>query len=308
MRRAPLLLALLPILITGAALAGGDPYLGNFTIPAEAAYAGSASCVDCHEDVVAFYADSPHAVDRSLAVPGTGISACEACHGPGSLHVAGGGDGFILGAELLAAMGEDAGVAMCTQCHTAAGTHWVGGPHEGSGTGCADCHADQAHFGGSARPAREYRNPSEFCLQCHADQVDEFRLPFRHRALEGQVVCGDCHDPHRDFEALAWNGRNAVCLGCHTEMAGPFVFEHDGTSGEECVSCHRPHGSNHDKLLVQDGNTVCLQCHFSSAFDADDNWSLGGTAHGSLLANEARCYDCHIDVHGSNVSPTFRNQ
>jgi DmsE family decaheme c-type cytochrome len=308
MRRALPLLVLLAALGTGSALAGGDPYLGSFTIPADAGYAGSASCADCHEDAVGFYARTPHAVALGLAVPGTGVSGCEACHGPAGLHVAGGGDGFVLGAADFAALDDDARDAMCLQCHAAMGNHWTGGPHQGSGIGCADCHADQAHFGGTARPAGEFRNPSEFCLQCHPDQVADFRLPSRHRALEGQVVCGDCHDPHGGFAELDWNGQSGVCLRCHAELAGPFVFEHDGTTGEDCTACHRPHGSSHDKLLVQDGNTLCLQCHFGAGFDADDGWTLGGTAHGGILANEARCYDCHIDVHGSNVSPTFRNQ
>ncbi len=308
MRRALALSALLPVLLAGVALGGDGSHLDSFTIPAEAAYAGSAGCVDCHEDAAAFYTDSPHAVARALAVPGTVVAGCEACHGPASLHVAGGGDGFVLGKAALGGLDEAARLAMCTQCHADKGSHWSGGPHQGSGIGCADCHADQAHFGGDARPAGDFRNPSDFCVQCHADQVADFRLPFRHRALEGQVVCGDCHDPHRGPDDLAWNGRNAVCLGCHAEMAGPFVFEHDGTTGEDCTACHRPHGSNHDKLLVQDGNALCLQCHFGSAFAGGGNWTLGDTPHGGLLASEARCYDCHLDIHGSNVSPTFRNQ
>ena len=307
MRLASLLLVAATLATAGPVCAGDASHLGRFAIPADAAYVGADACTDCHGDVADFYAGSAHAAARGLVVPGTGVAGCEACHGPGSLHVEGGGDGFILGAAALAT-GPDAGTGMCTQCHTDLAAHLGGGPHDGSGVGCADCHADEAHFGGLARPAREYRNPSEFCLQCHADQVADFRLPFRHRALEGQVTCGDCHDPHRDFDEMAWNGRNAVCLECHPELAGPFVFEHDGTTGEDCTACHRPHGSSHDKLLVQDGNTLCLQCHHGIGFAAGDGWELGGTDHGTLLANEGRCYDCHIDVHGSNVSPTFRNQ
>ena len=96
-------------------------------------------------------------------------------------------------------------------------------------------------------------------------------------------------------------------MGCHTEMAGPFVFEHEGVSGEDCIACHQPHGSMHDKLLATDGSTLCLQCHFESAFAPDDAWALGDTPHGAYLGGESRCHDCHTEIHGSNVSPAFRD-
>lgn len=292
------------VVALGFLLAGTSPaiagtgYLDQFEIPAGAAYAGAHSCLDCHDDVAAAYAHSPHAVDLGLAVPGTGAASCEACHGPGSLHVAGDGEGFILGAAQLGGLDEDGLVLMCTQCHTGQGLVWGEGHHVGTGTTCASCHADQVHFAVQALPAADYRNPAEFCLQCHPGQVADFRMPFRHRVLEGQVGCADCHDPHAGF-ATGWNGLNETCLACHVEMSGPFVFEHDGVAGEDCTICHRPHGSLNDKLLVQDGNGLCLQCHFESGL------TFGDTGHQGILVNEARCYDCHGEVHGSHTSPTL---
>jgi len=306
MRRLFWSLALFSLLVAGPAAAQSS-YLESFDIPADAEFVGADMCVECH-DVGEFYQHSPHAVERALTIPGTDVFACEACHGPGSLHVEEGGEGFILGPGVLGSLPPSRREAMCTQCHTAIGTHYAGGPHQGTEISCADCHSDQAHFGGAARPAKDFRVQGEFCLQCHAEQVSDFRQPFRHRVLEGEMDCSDCHDPHRGFEQTTWNGLNETCLGCHTEMAGPFVFEHAGVSEEDCTACHRPHGSNNDQLLVQDGNGLCLQCHFDVAFNADDGFAIGDQSHAGLLTGEARCYDCHFEIHGSNVSPTFQNQ
>ena len=306
MRRIHFILVLSAWLVAGTAFAG-DAFLDAFDIPADAAFTGPATCAECHDDIDAFYAHSPHAAAFALGGTGTEAVGCEACHGPGSKHVAEEGDGFILGVEQLSGLDEDLQVAMCTRCHTVQATYWPGGPHDGSGTGCASCHGDQVHFVGTAvRAAAEFRNRAEFCLQCHPDQVDDFRLPFHHRVLEGRLDCEDCHDPHRGFDESAWNGLNAVCLNCHEEVAGPFIYQHDGVEGEDCLLCHRPHGSNHDKLLQQEGNGLCLQCHQDAGFNSSDGFEIGVVGHSGLLANENRCYDCHIDVHGSNVSPTFR--
>jgi len=293
----------------GSAVVAGNDYLGSIDMPEGLTYVGSESCLDCHEEVADFYANSPHAIDRALVVPGTTIGSCESCHGPASDHVETEGDGFIVGLDLMNAMDAGQRLDMCTQCHTSHGTHWVGGPHDGAEISCNDCHADQVHFGGQALPASQFRNPSEFCLQCHAEQTSDFRLPFRHRVLENQVSCNDCHDPHAGFDANLMNGLNDTCLGCHQEMQGPFVFEHDGVNGEDCTACHKPHGSNHDKLLLTEGNSLCVQCHYDAEFNSDHGWAVGATDHvGFALGNEGRCFDCHTEIHGSNVHPTFRDQ
>jgi DmsE family decaheme c-type cytochrome len=295
----------LTLLFCGQVVAGGA-YLSGFDVPDDAEYIGSEDCTDCHDDVAEFYTHSPHHWERGLAIPGTDIAGCEACHGPGSLHVEEGGEGWILGYEQLGDLDPEARAAMCTQCHTGQDIHWASSAHAGTEVSCADCHRDQVHHGGLARPAGEYRNQSEFCLQCHTEVVPQFRMPYRHRVLEGQLTCNDCHDPHRGMDVGDWEDLNGTCLSCHTQMAGPFVFEHGGVEGEECLSCHRPHGSQHDKMLIQSGNGLCLQCHYEQAFSADDNWSLGGQAHAGLIMGEARCYDCHREVHGSNTDPAFR--
>ncbi len=309
MRSSALFLITIPLLLLwgGQAVAEGG-FADGFDYPADASYIGSETCLDCHDEVADLLTHSPHSVERALMVPGVGVAACEACHGPGSIHADDEELDSIINVSMLRDMNDTQRDGMCLQCHTTNHVGWSGGPHQGTGISCADCHADQIHFKVEAKPAVEFRNESEFCLQCHTSEVTDFRLPFRHRVLEGQIMCGDCHDPHNGFPTDTWNGLNETCLGCHTEMAGPFVFEHDGVQSEDCITCHRPHGSTHDKMLVTDGNTLCLQCHYESSFNSDDSWTVAGVTHGGMLGNEGRCYDCHNEIHGSNVAPSFRDQ
>lgn len=295
------------LLLGGQAIADTG-FADSFNSPAEASYVGSQSCLDCHEEIGDYYSHSPHSVDTAAFVPGGQAASCEACHGPGSVHADDEDPESIINAAMLGAMDDSQRDHMCLQCHTDNHVGWAGGPHQGSGISCADCHADQVHFSVEARPAADFRNESEFCLQCHTAEATDFRMPFRHRVLEGQIMCNDCHDPHNGFVNDTWNGLNETCLSCHSEMAGPFVFEHDGVQSEDCITCHNPHGSTHDKMLVTDGNSLCLQCHFESTFNADESWELAGMNHGGLLMSEARCYDCHTEIHGSNVTPSFRDQ
>lgn len=306
--RLPLLLTAGLFLLFPMQVMAGTSFLENFEIQSDLTYVGSESCLDCHEDEADFYGThSAHSVDLGFVVPGTNISSCEACHGPGSVHAEEEDIDYIVGIDALRALDDGQRAQMCLQCHTDHSIQWADSPHAGTEVSCNDCHADQVHFGGAAIPAADYRNQGEFCLQCHTSETADFRMPFRHRVLEGQMTCNDCHDPHAGFSQTAWNGLNDTCLECHTEMTGPFVFEHEGVAAENCTACHKPHGSMHDKMLTQDGNTLCLQCHYDIDFNADGNFALGDQAHGGLLGNEGRCYDCHVQVHGSNLDSNFQN-
>ena len=84
-----------------------------------------------------------------------------------------------------------------------------------------------------------------------------------------------------------------LCVTCHGNVAGPFVYEHDpvvGLTGEGCMECHRPHGSNNPKLLTTFSRGACAQCHTDKAnnhFPGRTCWQSG----------------CHVAIHGSNTDP-----
>jgi predicted CXXCH cytochrome family protein len=62
------------------------------------------------------------------------------------------------------------------------------------------------------------------------------------------MVCSDCHSPHpTKSDAKKADIQKQMCVTCHADVAGPFVYEHDpvtGWSGDGCVECHKPHGSH----------------------------------------------------------------
>jgi len=298
-----ILLGGMPPLLLAAATAGGGSFTERLVPPDGAVHAGAGACAECHTDVADFYAGTPHAVARGITLPGSGAGLCEACHGPGSRHVEQGGEGPILGKAALGALSPDERAQMCLQCHTGLRAGWYEGDHAGTDAACADCHADQAHFAhGGARPPAAFRISGEFCLQCHPGQTADFRLQHRHPVLEGDMGCTDCHAVHGEARGVATlNDAARPCLRCHAEVAGPFVFEHEVAVTEPCTQCHRPHGSPHPRLLAQDDNSLCLRCHFEPGYP-----TLGRTDHAAFLGQRARCWDCHREVHGSNVDETFR--
>ena len=96
-------------------------------------------------------------------------------------------------------------------------------------------------------------------------------------------------------------GLNWKCQGCHSDVAGPYLYEHPVTyqhlvEGVGCTECHSPHGSPNDRLLTQPGNGVCLQCHGTPP---------GHRTRHSGLGTKLACVDCHSDIHGSYDNNKF---
>jgi len=90
-----------------------------------------------------------------------------------------------------------------------------------------------------------------------------------------------------------------ICTKCHTEVRGPFVYEHAPVKAEGCLACHSPHGSQNARLLnMPNINVLCNQCH--SAVGAG---AIHGQGEGS--SDSVPCTSCHTYIHGSNFSVAF---
>jgi DmsE family decaheme c-type cytochrome len=283
-------------------LAADKPAAAPDKVAAPSDFVGAETCATCHEEVATkFTATNPHS-KLALEHGKNGIT-CENCHGAGKAHVEGGGDtSKIFNPAKATAKEVD---ARCLGCHNGKHQNFERSPHGEANVSCLGCHSVHA----SAVPEHLLKaEQPKLCYQCHTDIKPQFSMPFHHKVNEGLVSCSDCHDVHGSFEKKSLKSaaqQDAVCVKCHTETAGPFVYEHAVVKTEGCSSCHFPHGGPNPRLLNRANvNTLCLQCHSPS-----NNFTTGvpiGPAH-NQAAQYQSCTICHTSIHGSNVSAVFFN-
>ena len=281
-------------------------------------YVGSDTCATCHDEVSKKFATNPHT--KMALMHGSAGITCENCHGPGAAHVAGGGDVSKIfdPAKATAKQVDDT----CLKCH--AGTHpnFLRSPHAKAGLSCTSCHsihgsasqtplqAAELHLMGTTSDVHSGEAKDELlkgpqptlCYQCHNAERAQFNMPIHHRVNEGLVQCGDCHDVHGTFgnnNLRSTADQNAICTKCHTDVRGPFVYEHAPVKAEGCMACHTPHGSQNPRLLnLASINNLCNQCHSRVA---------NATIHGMGAGSDelAPCTSCHTYIHGSNINAAF---
>ena len=328
MRRVLLCVALIALLtgVRQAGMAAGKDQQATSTKPTvavdPASYVGSDTCMTCHDDVAKNFASNPHS--RLALMHGGKGATCESCHGPGKAHVDSGGDAAKI--FRFSKASEKEIDATCLGCHAAAHPNYERSAHAEAGVTCTSCHSIHSFEsplsqGSAQQPARFIRRDNvhnsegtanllklsqpTLCFTCHSDVKPAFAQPFHHQVEEGLVRCTDCHDPHGTFQQNQLRvtaDQNATCTRCHTENAGPFVYEHPVIKTEGCTSCHSPHGSPNPRLLnVSNVNTLCLQCHSASM-----NFHAPGAPsfHNQATQYQA-CTICHTQIHGSNASNVF---
>jgi DmsE family decaheme c-type cytochrome len=283
---------------------------------AAARYVGEKRCAECHDTEKTLFGHTQHAkVFRENPRNDIERTVCEACHGPGSLHVADAKDrGRIIGFSKEWNTPVEVQNGQCLACHSGGQRlHWPGSMHAGKKLGCSDCHNPMARF--SATGLLKKSSITETCQTCHPQQRADFRKKSHMPVPEGKMTCEDCHNPHGSSgkRLLKADSVNDLCYSCHAEKRGPFLWEHAPVR-ENCLNCHNPHGSNHDKLLVQTRPVLCQQCHsgqggmghqlFAANTLATNMMGLivpaANTTAGSRRTLGRTCQNCHSQVHGSN--------
>lgn len=117
----------------------------------ELGYVGTETCLACHNGELA--------KDRTAFLESQHVDVgCEACHGPGALHVRNGGR-----YGLLIDSAEGDGESLCKKCHEEKVAEFQESGHAMKGVlGCLDCH--DPHSGDET--VRTFED-NQLCLQCH---------------------------------------------------------------------------------------------------------------------------------------------
>jgi DmsE family decaheme c-type cytochrome len=280
--------AVLASLVLGPGTAGANGTSPQADVP------DSADCRTCHED-------SLFQMDRTYHA---GVEqGCYACHAGAEAHLAGQMEGEDTPGPSMEDLDVSASNEVCQSCHESTDhATWTGSAHERRGVACIDCHG--VHDFASKNAQLKTASSAETCYNCHPAIRAQSMRTSHHPVREGLLGCESCHNPH-DATTPAMikaDWVNELCLECHTEKRGPFLWEHAPVR-ETCTNCHTPHGSNHEKLLVAKQPYLCQRCHLNTRHPGTlyDGSNAGTTlAAASNRAIEHACKNCHQNVHGSN--------
>jgi DmsE family decaheme c-type cytochrome len=263
---------------------------------------GDQTCLDCHEDH-ALPETNVH--QRLISQELGGIErGCESCHGSGEVHVNEGDPDMIRSFSKLSANESS---QACLTCHRSLqAMDWNLGDHAVSEIACADCHSIH-------QEKDRARSDPQLCLDCHKEILVKANFPSHHPVREGKMTCSSCHQHHGSvMNNLKTHERlNDMCLTCHADKQGPFIFEHAPVQ-EDCTICHNAHGTVANNLLKQNEPFLCLQCH-ESHFHAGrlglthpKTLPAGGFSEnpfgeaGWRRAFLTKCSQCHFRIHGSD--------
>ena len=207
-------------------------------------------CAECHSTNVQKNYDA--AADRFHTSYAEISVGCEACHGPGSLHVA-------WGRREPGWREHAARKGLSVNLDERAGVRWILDPQSGNSRRsapretdkeietCALCHSRRASIhqpyrtGGPLLDAELPAVLTEGLFFADGQMQDEVYnwAPFLQSKMYHQgVTCSDCHNPHS--LKLRAEG-SAVCTQCHLAQkydAQPHHHHALGSVGAQCVSCH----------------------------------------------------------------------
>ncbi len=203
----------------------------------------NARCAECHATGFEKNYDPQARIYQSRqAEIGVG---CEACHGPGSVHL-----------DWAKGMSVPSGRGLT---ETGLTIDMASSDPEVQIQQCAGCHARRETLGAnSPLPGTPFHDAYNLALLRPGlyhpdgsilDEVYVYGSFLQSKMYASGVRCSDCHDPH-SAELIAED--NAVCTQCHSPAGNPRFptlrladydtpehhFHEPGTAGAQCKSCH----------------------------------------------------------------------
>jgi DmsE family decaheme c-type cytochrome len=282
-------LILLAVFLTGSVLRGSSPDRNEML-------ERTSDCLACHDDMEESLRGSPHRLAGEGDLSSPVIVGCIGCHDGWQEHIDDPTPENISSGPELGLVRQ---AEVCGRCHST--PHQIAmlasDPHGRRGLTCSDCHTMHSNL--SRKLTKDERE--NYCLACHFEVAAQFKSRSTHPLESGNLRCMDCHEIGniRDHDLVL--GLDWKCRECHSEYAGPFIYEHPVTydhlvEGSGCVECHQPHGSANERLLRQPQSGTCLQCHMIPP---------GHRIAHSGLGSRYACAECHSDIHGSDNNSCF---
>jgi tetratricopeptide (TPR) repeat protein len=208
-------------------------------------------CSDCHStNVRKSWSEQTQSYSTRFAEMSV---SCEACHGPGSQHVA-----WAAAPPELQRSDDRKGLAIALD--ERAGVFWARTPPANKPSRsrprtsdqeiemCARCHSRRGLIHEDAVHGQPVEDDYRVALLdddlYHPDgqikgEVYEYGSFIQSRMFAEGVTCSDCHDPHSQRLRAPGDG---VCMQCHepSYATTKHHFHAEASAGARCVSCHMP--------------------------------------------------------------------
>ncbi len=220
-------------------------------------------CAECH---VTQFKKNFNPQTRTFASTWSEMNvACEACHGPGSGHVAWAGS--AKSPYSLFSRASDPSKGLALSLNERQGVSWTLHPQ----TGNATRHPPQAAPGSARLPGQEV----EMCGRCHAHR-SQFSDDYAH----GKPLL-DTHVPSLLAQGLYHSDGQ---MQAEVYNYASFLQSKMHQQGVSCSDCHNPHSLK----LRAPGNATCFQCHASAQYEAPAHH------HHATGSAGASCAACHM--------------
>jgi len=170
---------------------------------------GADECLRCHSgDKMRAIKNSAHGNMENMFTP-LAARGCEACHGPGSIHVsrAHGGAGFPKMIDFGRGSNfspRETQIEACLACHQEDKggrlvIEWYNSSHNRKNITCTRCHTIHVE----TDPMQDADQQVALCSRCHRKDLEKHKR-FEEASIDFESLsCGTCHNVHEAFERKA---------------------------------------------------------------------------------------------------------